>query len=180
MQVGKFGTKLFEVSASRVYTFDNLNISGSLRTESGDAASKKPPTTVKGAGLLKLSLTLKLQAAFGVDVRQEVEDWLALLDAGKAYPFILCGRAVSVNSFLLVSVKQQKPLIVGIGRQAVLTSCELALEFTEYLPPGIQLGSGTNAGTAGSSGLHAANPYEMPDSLEKAMRKRENPGMSGY
>ncbi len=178
MQVGKFGTKLFTVSSSKILTFSDLEISSSLSTSAGEVKGKKPTTTIKAPGLLKVPLTLDLHAGLGVGVQAEMDSWFAVLNAGKPYPLIICGRAVSVNSFLLDSCKASDLEIAPIGRKPLLTRAKLSLNFTEYLPPGVQAAAASGmAGAATGSTLTANSAYSVPSAAEKAALKRNNPGM---
>lgn len=181
MQLGKFGPKVFEVGPSRVVTFTNLSMTGALTTASEEAAQgKKPATKVKSPGLLKVSVTLSLNVGLGVDVRSEIDSWIALKDAGKEYPLILCGKAASVNKFLLTNCKAGSFVITPSRRSPVVASAELTLEFTEFLPPGAQavtVAAAAAPSGAGSSSVTVNNAYNLPTSTEKSDMKRTNPGM---
>lgn len=179
MDVGKFGTKLFTVSSSKVLTFSDFEISSSLNTSAGESKGKKPTTTVKGPGLLKVPLTLDLSARLGIDVQAEIDSWIAILNAGKPFPLILCGKAVSVNQFLLDSCKASDMEIVKVGCKPLLAKAKLSLNFTEYLPPGVQASTaltGTTTTATGST-LTINSVYSVPSAEEKSTLKRNNPGM---
>ena len=182
MVTGKFGPKQFVAASGRVLPYGDLSISGSLRTAEEESSGKKPATTVKGPGLRKVSLTLYLHSALGMDLQEEIEGWAALAEAGTPYPLVLCGRAVSLHKMRLTSCKVGSVQFGVVGRAARMVAAELALEFAEYLPPGQQLGAAVSSGGSaggGSAGLAVANPYQAPSGAEKAGLKRTNPGMEG-
>lgn len=181
MVIGKFGDKRFTVSASKIITFDQLSLSGALRTSTEDAVGKKPTTTIKGASLLKLSITSILNYALGVDVQRELDEWLTIEESGKAYPFILCGKAVSLNKFLLSDCKIDDVVISRIRGRPAIVSAKLSLSFIEYLPAGLQP-SAKSAFTGGAvTGVHMVenNAYQMPTAQDKADLKRINPMIGG-
>lgn len=191
MLVGKFANKTFEVSPKKILTFKDFSVSSELETDSGEASKKKQTTTIKGLGLLKISMEIQLQATLGVDVRSEIEDWFAMKDAAVAYPFILCGKAVSLNSFLITSCTQSDLEITPIASKPVITYASLKLEFTEYLPPGAQSSTKTTkisstkstkstkkAKGISTESIQVANPYKVPTSVQKASAKRSNKGMT--
>lgn len=183
MVIGKFGSKIFEVSPSKINVPKSLSISGELNTETEDASGKKPATTIKGPGLIKISAELRLLAAAGLDVQAELDAWTALRDAAKAYPFILCGKAVSLNSFLLTSCEESDDVIVPIAGSPTKVAATVKLDWEEYLPPGKQK-SGTTSSTSNSSAaglVSVSTPaaYQTPTSAEKASVKRNNFGMNG-
>ena len=182
MQVGKFGSKVFEVGSNRILTFTDLSISGTLSTTSEEATQgKKPATKVKSPSALKVSMTLYLNAALGVNVQSEVESWMSIKDAGKAYPLIICGKAVSVNKFLLTSCKEKVIEVLRSGRNPVLGIVELSLDFLESPPPGVQPAAAAAAGTSSrNSAISINNEYSMPTAAEKSDLKRENAGMGAF
>lgn len=182
MVVGKFGPKTFEVSKNRICTFRDFSVSGELEVSSEEAAKKKPATTVKGPGLLKIGFEVPLLAAAGISVQSEIDSWMAVKDAGKDYPFILCGKAVSLYGFLLTNCAASDYVISKVSGAPVLVSAVLKLEFTEYLPPGVG-SSGSKKKKSSAAGVKAnigvSNPYKVPSTTQKGNAKRVNKGMTG-
>lgn len=184
MQTGKFGSKVFEVNGKRVLTFEELSISSSLSTSSEDAAQgKKAATKVKSPGLIKVSLSVSLRAALGVDVAAEMDAWQTICAAGVPYPLVICGRAVSVNKFLLTDCAIGDVEIYPAKQSVGISSAKVKLEFVEFLPPGLQSTANQTSTGQSAAGTSAAvtvsNAYNMPTASEKAAVKRENTGMGG-
>jgi hypothetical protein len=176
--IGKFGAKTFEVSPKKILTPKDFSLTGDLNTSSEDASKKKPATTIKGPGLLKISIEMQLLTSAGVDVQSEIDGWMTLKDAAVAYPFILCGKAVSLNSFLLTSCSASDYVISKAASVPYIASASLKLEFTEYLPPGAQNSKKKKSGSAaGVTNASVANPYKTPTTVQKAAVKRVNKGM---
>lgn len=182
MIVGSFGPKNFEVRSNRIYTFRELSISGELNAKTEDASRKKPATTVNGPGLLKVSLVLPLLSAAGVEVQAEIDAWTSIGETGAAYPFILCGKTVSKNNFLLKSYGASDYIFSQAGLAPYLAAANLKLEFEEYIPPGSSLAATSNASAKSAVGsgssISASNPYKVPSTAQKAQTARTNPGMS--
>lgn len=201
--IAAFGEKRFEVVPGKLYTFDGLSISSKLTTSSEDVTGKKPATTIKGPGINEIKTKIPLHAALGVDPRREWEDWERIKDAGIAYAFVLGGKPVGVNKFLLTDVDVDVQTIDGKGEWV---SAELSVTLKEFLPPGAQAaqktaqgaskaaglvkpgtssgagvesGDGAGASTGGGSSLSPVNPYQVsvPTAEEKARMKRENPNL---
>lgn len=179
MIIGKFAGKTFEVSPSRIYTFGDFSLSGELDTATAEASGKKPATTINGPGLLKIGTELRLLASAGVDVQAEIDGWMELKDARSAYPFILCGKAVSLNGFLLKSCGASDYVFSRTASGPYLAAATLKLDFEEYLLPGAQSGKKKSGSAAGlvNDGT-AKNPYKTPTSSQKAAAKRTNTGMA--
>lgn len=185
MVIGKFGSKTFEVSPQKILTPKDISLAGELNTSTEEAAKKKPATTIKGSGLLKISVETQLLASAGVDVQSEVMSWFAIKDAAIAYPFILCGKAVGQNKFLLTNCSASDYIITKAGGVSAIASALLKLEFTEYLPPGAVKNNSTKKKKSSSAvgvktaELSASNPYKVPTTEQKAEAKRVNKGMKG-
>ena len=50
--IGSFGTKTFEVSNKKIYTFSDVSLSESLSVETQERAGDKPAIYAKGLGEL--------------------------------------------------------------------------------------------------------------------------------
>lgn len=143
MPIAVFGTKAFEVTQNRIYTFENIQYGSTLSTQKQDSSGKKPSTYNKGPGLNTLSISIKLDVSLGVNPRKEIEEWEAIKDAGIAYPFLLGGRPLGKNKWLLVSVQA---IMLVIDNSGNVLSAELELKFDEYLRPG-SMSASTSGGT---------------------------------
>lgn len=133
MPIAVFGTKSFQVSSNKIYTFDGFKLSGDLQTEAQDLAGQKPSTYIKGPGLESISFSIILDSCFGIDVMQEINDWRAIRDAAVPQVFILGTTPLSKNKWLLKSVEVDAKVIDSNGNihKAILT-----LSFEEYVRPG--------------------------------------------
>lgn len=188
MIVGKFGPKVFEVSPYKIYTFNDFQVGSELETSTEDTAKQKQPTTIKGLGLLKSSMELKLLASAGINVDSEANSWFALKDSAAAYPLIICGKALSLNPFLLTSCTESDVVILPIASRPTIVSVTLKLEFLEYIPG--RASSSAKKGTSSakakkqkqakgvsSEDISITNPYQTPTTAEKAAVKRPNERM---
>lgn len=133
MAIAIFGKKTFQVSGKRIYTFNDFTLGSQLNTESQDVAGKKPSTYIKGADLNSMAFSIPLDASLNVNVRAEYENWEAIKDAGIAYPFILGGRPISRNKWLLKNVDLSD---VQIDLKGNMLKAILKVQFEEYVRPG--------------------------------------------
>ena len=171
----------FEVSSRRIRTFHDFSLSGELETETGVAAKKIKPTTVKGINPTKISMELFLQTVLGCNVQNEIDEWLNLKDSVTAYPFVLCGRALSLNKFLLTNCDVSDVEITPVNSHPTVTAASLKLQFQEYVPPGAQSHtskktkkkkSAKSAKGLSTEKIQVMNPYKVPTSAQKAAAKR--------
>lgn len=175
MPIAVFGSKVFEITESKIYTMDGLQYTSTLETEKQDAEGKKPSTYNKGPGLNGLNFTLKLDATQGINPRREMESWEQIKDAAVAYPFILGSSPLGLNKWLLVEIQASNSVIDNLGN---MLKVELQLKFDEYVRPGSAAASnaGGSGGSKGSSvpGLKVPN-FNIPNGPEdKTGYKRDN------
>lgn len=148
MAVAIFSKKTFQVSSSRIYTLNDFSLNSSLNTESQDVAGKKPSTYVKGGALESMSFNIPVGISLGINARLEYESWKSIMEASRAYPFILGGRPVGINKWLLKSVALSNTKIDSKG---CILSAVIDVEFEEYVRPGSSKESGTSNGTSPKS-----------------------------
>ncbi len=133
--IASFGSKVFQVSAEKVLTFSALSISGTLMTEKQNVEGKKPSTYIKGPDLETMDMALPLSTSLGVDIRDEYTSWTRIRDASKAYPFILGGRKLGGNTWLLKSVSMGD---MEVDNRGGIRKAVLQLRFEEYVRAGIE------------------------------------------
>lgn len=178
MPIAVFGSKIFEITDSKIYTLDGLQYSTTLETEKQDAEGKKPSTYNKGPALNAFNFTLKLDATQGVNPRREMEAWEQIKDAGIAYPFILGRSPLGWNKWLLVDIQASNSVVDNLGNMLKL---ELQMKFDEYVRPGSAAASKAN-GSSGSKNISVPGltpmDYGVPNGPEdKSGYKRSNPEM---
>lgn len=169
MPIASFKGKVFEVSASRVNTFDGLTWGGSLDTESQEKLGNKPSTYIRGSTLDSLSFEIPLRADLGHNVRSEIEAWESIRDSKSPDVFILGSKPVGKNKWLLKTVTATDNQIDNAGQ---LLKATVKLEFEEYVRSGKN--QDKQKGTAGtvSVGLVPAEIYSPPTKTEEV---RTNP-----
>ncbi len=150
---------MFQVSSSSVYTFDNINWSGSISTEAQEKIGNKPSTYIKGSDLDSLS--------FDVALRSDLSHELRTPDI-----FILGQKLLGANKWLLKSESVSDTAIDGSER---MNKALLKLEFEEYVRPDKKKQKkelqGFRVVVVGSNIV----PDSVYNPLNKAEDKRHNP-----
>lgn len=129
MPIASFGGKEFSASADKVYPFTDLSLSGAISTESQEREGQKPATYIKGLGLEVFSISIPLRDQVNVNVRNEHASWQAIRDARVPYFFIMGGKPIIPNKFLLKSVEMTESVIDQSGR---IHKATLQMQFEEY------------------------------------------------
>ncbi|TZE82006.1 phage tail protein [Calorimonas adulescens] len=177
MPIAVFANKVFQVDSQKIYTFNDFTMSSSLETEKQDAANKKPSTYIKGPDLYTMSISIPLDVSMGVNVRNEYGAWKALVEAGKPYPFILGGKPLGSNKWLLKSASLNNTVIDSNGN---ILSGTIQLEFEEYVRPGSAQTSKSAKKTSYTPGISlpkVSSDMNLLGSSDKADMKRSNPNM---
>lgn len=174
MPIAVFYNKTFQVSSNKVYTFDGLSLSSSLQTDKQDAAGKKPSTYVKGPDLDTMGFNIPLRSSLGINVKAEYESWKAIEESGIAYPFILGGKPVGINKWLLKSVSLNNT--DEIDSTGNIKSGMLQLQFEEYVRPGSAQANqtSTSKSSAPAVKVNKINPKIDLLASNKAAVKRRN------
>lgn len=161
--IATFAGKVFQVDSKKICTFDGFSYSSALQTEKQDVDGAKPSTYIKGPDLDTFNLTIRLDAALGVNPRNEWSDWINILSRKTAYPFILGGVPLNNTRWLLISVSPSNFVFDDNGK---ILSLDLNLKFEEY----IRLGNKKESSSFSKSASGSKSPVSVPglaDMLEK-------------
>lgn len=119
------GIKRWKVSPSGVVDFDGFSTAFELNADNNSAVEGSPLTNQRGMKKKPLSFVSRLNAALGVDVREEFESWEAWVGlTGK----ILIENKRFGTRWLLKSVKPSEVVIDDSGR---FRSMKLTFSFEE-------------------------------------------------
>ncbi len=168
MSIAVFAGKSFQTSGRKINTFNSFSTGSGLQTEKQDVEGKKPSTYIKGADLGTMSFVVPLKASLGMNVRNEYESWKALAETGKAYPFILGGKAFGANKWLLKSAQLSN---VAMGTKEMIEAM-LQLDFEEYVRPG----SAKSSSSATTKSVNVVD--QILTETEKSEQKRDNPNVN--
>lgn len=130
--IGSFGTKTFEVSNKKIYTFSDVSLSESLSFETQERAGNKPAIYVKGLGELTQSFNVRLDARW-VDVEQEMAWWFVKMRTAVPEYLTIGEHTWGTGKALLTSVSVSDLVEAGDGTYLAAT---LALSFVEYAAAG--------------------------------------------
>ncbi len=133
MNVLEFAGKVFSVSPNRIYTFDSLERSGELSIDEQEVDGQKPSTYIKGPTLDKVGFNVVLKNAVNIDIRNEIESWMKIKDAGKPYYIVLGKKIYGNNKYLLTNVNASDQTVMPTG---LISKATIRLEFSEYVRQG--------------------------------------------
>lgn len=129
MEVGYMGDVVFVVSESRLLTPTDYEREGTGRWAEHELLLRKPVSQYGGPGLEKLSFSIIIDAAHGIDVVKQLETLRKMRDTGAVFPLIIGGKPVAQSCWRLDSVKESGHYWATDGK---LIQCKAALSLTEY------------------------------------------------
>ena len=126
--IGTFGTALvFEVSDSRVLTFNEMTREVSGRWTDHEVMGVKPKPEFLGPGSQTVSLPITLSSSLGVRPRQMLERVADLVERGQAEYLIINCKPVSKNPFRITGSSETWNTLYS-GGELALASLTLTLE----------------------------------------------------
>lgn len=128
--IGALGDVTFEVSISKVFTFDNLNFSHSAKYTEHSIHNRKGVLEFTGINASSASLTIKLDAHLGITPEYELDRLHELLENHTAIPFILDGKIQGWSRWVIESLEESHKIIDNTG---ALISAEVNIKLKEYL-----------------------------------------------
>lgn len=124
--MAKWGPKTWEVSPNKIVALEGLGFSYAQVADNNTSTEEKKTTNERGTELFSISFTTTLHSGAGVDVREEIESWEALVT--QVNYFYLGGKRLGPKLQLRkVTVGNTK--LDDIGRMRLAT---LSFEFKEY------------------------------------------------
>ena len=152
--VGKWGGHKFVVSKPKIYSFTDLTMKGSIETED-KLNDRTKYTAIKNSKPAEITLTIRMNAYFGVDVRKDAVLFVKQAQQGKADYFYV-GTEKLIDCALMLtdaSVKNvdisPSGVWVGADVQITLKQCDKS---DLYGTPGSSSSGGSGGGGGGAFG----------------------------
>lgn len=126
--IGSFDDVVFETSADKVRTPENLQRQSAARYGTHEVAGQKPVLEFMGPGLDSVTMTISLRASLGVNPRGEIGRLRDMRDDGIYAPLILAGRPL--GTFVIESINETWSQIDNHGH---LLRATVDLTLREYV-----------------------------------------------
>lgn len=131
MVVGNLGKLItFEVSSSKVLTFDQMQRSVKGRWATHDAIGGKVKSEFLGADVASITLPIYLSAMHGVRPRRTIELINDAIESGQYFTFVVGGRAVGRYQWRITSSSETWDKVILNG---ILVEAKLTLTLEEYV-----------------------------------------------
>ena len=129
-KIGNLGKLItFKVSSKKVLTFNDMARKVSGRWAVHELIKGKPKSEFLGADLQEVSLKILLSSALGVKPRKTLERIRKAIEKGERFTFVLGGKPVSKNKWVIVEASEEWDIILSKGE---LVQAKLELTLKEY------------------------------------------------
>lgn len=131
MAIGNLGATItFEVSDKKVLTFNNLSRTVKGRWATHNIILSKPKSEFLGSDLEGLTFKIFLSAMHGVKPRTTLETIEKAVRKGTALDFIVGGKKVGSNKWVITNVSETWDCVLSKGE---LASANVTLTLQEYV-----------------------------------------------
>lgn len=131
MAIGNLGkTITFEVSSEKVLTFNNLSRTVKGRWTQHNIIANKPKSEFLGPDLDGITFKVSLSAMHGVRPRKTLETIEKAVRKGTVLPFVVGGKKVGSNSWVITSVSETWNCVYSKGE---LVTADVNLTLQEYV-----------------------------------------------
>ena len=131
MAIGNLGkTITFEVSDEKVLTFNNLSRTVKGRWTTHNIVQDKPKSQFIGPDLDGITFEVFLSAMHGVKPRKTIETIENAVSQGTVMPFVLGGKKIGSNKWVITSVSEKWNCVYSKGE---LAEAKVSLTLQEYV-----------------------------------------------
>lgn len=128
--IGSFGDVVFEVSSDKIHTFRDFQIQRSATYSEHAIAGRKGLLEFTGLPASTASLNIRLDAALGINPKDELDTLHGILTEHEALPFILDGEPQGDGLWVLESISESYEII---DNQGTFIAVEVSLKLKEYV-----------------------------------------------
>lgn len=132
MIVLEWGELTLSVDPGRIYTFNGFDWSMGYKSEEKEVKKKKPKLAAQAPQLEQINFNVRMSAALGVYVPDELQKWKAANDAGTAYELFIGGSHFG-GSGATWRIKSLKISEIEWNAYAQMLSASLAVSMEEYI-----------------------------------------------
>jgi len=135
--IGSLGEVVFEVSSDLVRTLDGLRVQYNAKYAQHDIHGRKGLLEFTGLDPTKINFRVRLDAALGVNPKEELAELKDILEAGRAVPFVLDGEPQGWHLWVLEHLNVEQRILNNTG---ALILAEVTLNLKEYAEGGEEVG----------------------------------------
>ena len=128
--IGSLGDVVFEVSTERVRTFRDFQIQRSAKYSEHAIYGRKGLLEFTGLSPASISLSIRLDAALGVNPKEELNTLHDILKNHQAVPFILDGEPQGDGLWVVEGLDENHEIVDKHGTSIAV---EVSLKLKEYI-----------------------------------------------
>ncbi len=127
--VGSIGNVVFNASSRRLFTIDNFKQNISVNVSNHDIIGKKPVLEMTGLASDEITFDILLRKQNNINPQNKLKELRNMCDTGKVFPFLLGGKPVSSNYWMLTNVGVSTNYF---GKGGEMISISVSVTLKEY------------------------------------------------
>jgi phage protein U len=128
--LGSLGDIVFIVTDYKIRTFTDFRRTSNDRWAANEIINQKPRSQFLGPGLDTIDLTVRVDASYGLNPRQEVDKLVDYSRKGKVMPFIIGNKGLGVKWWKITNLTQEWR---NVNNKGQLLSASYSLTLEEYV-----------------------------------------------
>jgi len=128
--IGSWGPIVFEMSARRKFSFSGGSRDVSYRYGRTELVNGKARQQFGGEELEGFHIEIWFSVDIGLDPLEEIERIADIAVQGESYPFIVGGRPIGKNMFVITALPQEWKRISGDGKVLEIRG---SVQFSEFV-----------------------------------------------
>lgn len=127
--VGSIGNVVFNASSRRLFTIDNFKRNTSINVASHDIIGKKPVLEITGPASDEITFDILLRKQNNISPQKKLDTLRAMCETGKVFSFLLGGKPVSDNYWMLTGISAATNFF---GKGGEMISISISITLKEY------------------------------------------------
>jgi phage protein U len=126
--IGSYGNVIFEVSRSKVLTFDNFKRVKKANFAQHKIINRKPVLESTGSALDTIDYSIHLNVNIGISPKDELKKLSDIIESGEEQKLIIGGDVI--GDFVLIQISEEQKKIDIRGRILI---ADVTLKLLEYV-----------------------------------------------
>lgn len=160
----RWGPMGFLASPTKVIPFDNFSTSITVKTDNGNDTSGTSATNKRGRELQPISFSTKYMRALGVDPRERLDAWEALV--GQVYPLYIGNKRFGPAKMMLTGISASE-LITNNNGEFLSITIDLTLQEES------QATTTTSSSATGASSVNSSSASKAASTYQKTVEKKK-------
>lgn len=173
--IGSFGDVIFEVSADKLLTFNDLEKKSSAKWNEHEINGNKAKLEFDGPGLAELNYNILFRAEHGINPMKEMSRLERMQNRGEAHHFVLGQKPIMINKLVVTELTEK---LRNIDQQGNVFTIEASVSLKEYVESKTQVKKTTTNGNQTAAAGSSKKTLGTITITVKSVHIRNGPGVN--